>query len=349
MTRKVFLFLNVVVLFTLVLSACGSDAPPTAPPAEDTTDQNDADQPDVEDSGNEPAEDAANDVEQPVEEPAEEPVEEPPVDDFTPLPAERQPIQILSSGDRMLEGWYYPAKVDNAPVVVLMHWALGTMKDWQVIAPWLQNRLDEITLPQTGPEAYYDISWFPSMPTDVSYAVVVFNFGDFGNSPFGGDRESWVWDAIGALQFASKLEGVDKNRISALGASIGADGALDSCYLFNDAGEMGTCIGALSLSPGNYLTENFVYLEAALPIDAAGYPVWCLAAEDDYESPALCRSLAGNHVRSFIFPGGDHGMALVTPDHSPMEPSLPEINTMMIIQEWLEVTYGMPLNDYSIP
>jgi hypothetical protein len=187
------------------------------------------------------------------------------------------------------------------------------------------------------------------MPADVSYAVVVFNFGDFGNSPFGGNRESWVWDAIGALNFASSLDGIDSQRISALGASIGADGAVDGCYLFNDAGEMGTCIGALSLSPGNYLTENFVYLEAASPMDAAGYPVWCLAAEGDYESPALCKGLAGSHTRSFIFSGADHGMDLVTPDHFPQDPALPDVNTMMIIQEFFEVTYGVQLNDFTIP
>lgn len=325
-----------IVLLALLLSACASADAPQAPPAEDTIAQNDAGN-----QVNQPADDAANDAEQPAE--------EPPADDFTPFPPDRQPITITSAGDRKLEGWYYPAKVDNAPVVVLMHWAVGTMEDWQVIALWLQNRLDEVTVPQPGPEAYYDISWFPPMPQDVSYAVVVFNFGNFGNSPFGGDRESWVWDAIGALNFAAQIEGIDKNRISAMGASIGADAPVDSCYLFNDAGDMGTCIGALSLSPGNYLTDNFTYPEAAAQLDGFGYPVWCLAAEEDYESPALCKVLAGEHTRSFIFPGADHGMDLVTPDHFPMEPALPETNTMMIIQEWLEAICGVPHNDYSIP
>ena len=233
MRRKLGILLVAVVLLALLLAACGPNDPPEAPPVEDTTSQTDADQADfgnqaeAGDQGNQPAENAADDAEQP----AAEPVEEPPADDFTPLPPERQPIEITSAGDRMLEGWYYPAKLDNAPVVVLMHWALGTMEDWQVIALWMQNRLDEVIMPQPGPEAFYDISWFPPMPQDVSYAVVVFNFGNFGNSPFGGDRESWVWDAIGALKFASMIEGVDPNRISAMGASIGADGPVDGCYL----------------------------------------------------------------------------------------------------------------------
>ncbi|MFN2145451.1 MAG: hypothetical protein ACK2T7_08855 [Anaerolineales bacterium] len=348
MKQKLGILLAAVVLLALLLTACAPTEPPVAPPADDTTAQNSAAPADAGDQSNQPAE-AADGGEQPAGEPAGEPADEPPANDFTPLPPERQPIEITSAGDRMLEGWYYPAKVDNAPVVVLMHWAIGTMEDWQVIALWLQNRLDEVSVPQPGPEAYYDISWFPPMPQDVSYAVVVFNFGNFGNSPFGGDRESWVWDAIAALKFASTIEGVDPNRISAMGASIGADGPVDGCYLFNDANDDAACIGTLSLSPGNYLTENFSYPEAVAQLDGRGYPAWCLASEGDYESPALCEVLAGDHTRSFIFSGADHGMDLITPDHFPMEPALPDINTMMIIQEWLEVTYGVPLNDYSIP
>ncbi|MBN2044566.1 MAG: hypothetical protein JW757_06060 [Anaerolineales bacterium] len=347
MRQKITLIVAIFLISALVLSACGggqaelpappqnadsSGSPSVPEPAEANTSQDSAEE--------EPAPDeAAESSEQPAS-----------ADEFAPLPAEPQPIQITSAGDRVLEGWYYPARVDNAPVVVLMHWAKGNMGDWQVIAPWLQNRLDEITVPQPGSEAYYDISWFPPMPEEISFAVVAFNFGNFGNSPFGGDRESWVWDAIGALNFASSLEGIDPHRISAIGASIGADGAVDSCYLFNDAGEMGTCIGALSLSPGNYLTENFIYPEAAEYIELSGFPVWCLAAENDYESPALCSVLVGEHAQGFIFAGGAHGMDLLTQDQVFLEPALPEdVNPMMVIQEFLEVAYRTPLNDFNIP
>jgi dienelactone hydrolase len=59
-------------------------------------------------------------------------------------------------------------------------------------------------------------------------------------------------DAKAATDAASQLEGVDSHQVVAIGASIGADGAADSCFLHNT--QATTCVGALSLSPGNYLT-----------------------------------------------------------------------------------------------
>jgi len=272
-------------------------------------------------------------------------------EDFTPLPAVPNPVGIPTPDGRVLEGLYYPAKVPNAPVVVLMHWANGSMDDWRAIAPWLQNRLDELdNLPKGGNPAYADLSWFPPMPEEISFAVLAFNFGDFGNSPYGGSRETWVEDAVAALNYASTLEDVYPHGISTLGASIGADGSVDACYLFNDAGEMGTCLGALSLSPGNYLTNEFDYREAAEFIELSGYPVWCLAAEGDGSSPDLCRSLSGEHNRAFIFDDRNHGMNLLTDDQILIEPTLDEaFNPVQMIQEFLESVYGVTLNDVMIP
>ena len=258
---------------------------------------------------------------------------------------------IPTADGRVLEGLYYPSRIQDAPAVVLMHWANGSLDDWRAVAPWLQNRLDELIDPLTGGGPLYtDSSWFPPMPEEVSFAVLVFNFGDFGNSPYGGSRQTWVDDAVSALNFASSLEGIDPHRLSTLGASIGADGAVDSCYLFNDAGEKGTCVGALSLSPGNYLTDEFAYPEAADFIEMAGYPVWCLAAEGDGSSPELCLALDGEHAQAFIFEGRDHGMNLLTDDQTLFEPALGmDYNPMEMIQEFLETAYGIPLNEFTVP
>jgi len=236
-------------------------------------------------------------------------------------------------------------------LVVLMHWAVGTMDDWRVIAPWLQNRLDERSAPpESGGPAYSDLDWFPPMPAEVSFAVLVFNFGDFGASAYGGSRESWLQDAAAALDFASSLAGIDPHKIAAIGASIGADGVVDGCYLFNDAGEMGTCLGALSLSPGNYLTSEFAYPEAAGYLDLGGYAVWCLAAEGDGNSPELCQALTGEKARAFIFAGSDHGMNLLTDDQTLLSPPLaPEYDPLVLIQEFLEAVYAITLNDINLP
>lgn len=258
---------------------------------------------------------------------------------FEPLPIGPQGVTFTSADGRTLEGLYYPANTADAPVVVLMHWAPGSMQDWAAIAPWLQNRSDELD----GAE-----SWFPPMPAEASFAVLVFNFGNYGISEYGGSWESYVEDALAAVEFAASLNGVDPHRVVTIGASIGADGAVDGCYLFNDTGEGGSCMGALSLSPGNYLTQTFTYAEAADMINQAGFPVWCLAAEKDYESPDVCRSVPEEANRVFIFPGGAHGMALVSPELYPDEPLL-DLNTMQIIQEFLEMALGIPLNDFDLP
>jgi hypothetical protein len=255
----------------------------------------------------------------------------------------------------VLEGYYYPSSVADAPVVVLMHWALGSMDDWAEIAPWLQNRLgrmDSLTsgkgarglMVQTSllPNGYP--GWFPELPVETPFAVLIFNFGGFGNSPSGSTQATKVDDAYAALEFAAGLDGVDPQQISALGASIGADGVVDACYLMNRYSSAGTCVGTFSLSPGNYLTDAFTYTEAADSIDAAGYPVWCLAAETDYITADLCRSLTGTHAQSFIYSGGDHGMKLVSPGQYPSEPDI-ELNALELVLAWLDEVYGTHLED----
>lgn len=357
MRKRTMVLVSLVFVILLGLTACGSAGLSADQEVDSPVDGEDIGQgpgengqDDQQNSGSETSDGDAGEENTAVESPEDQPPADAADDGFVPMPPEREPIEILSSGGRLLEGYYYPAKVPNAPVVVLMHWAGGTMQDWLIIAPWLQNRLDEITLPEGDGWPFHDISWFPPMLEDASFAVVIFNFGDFGNSPSGGDRESWMWDAVGALNFAASLEGVDPDRITAIGASIGSDGAADACYLFNDAGELGTCIGALSLSPGNYLTKTFTYTEAASFIDAAGYPVWCLAAENDGSSPELCASVDGTHAQGFLFEGGDHGMELLTQDQVFIDPPLSaDVDPMMVIQEFLEVTSGQPLNDFTIP
>ncbi|NIW43531.1 MAG: hypothetical protein GWN30_01765, partial [Gammaproteobacteria bacterium] len=251
------------------------------------------------------------------------------------IPAERQQVEIQTADGRVLEGYYYPAKFADAPVVVLMHWAPGSMQDWETLALWLQNRPDEIAAPQDGSRPFHDASWFPEMPEDNSFAVLIFNFGDYGASQYGGSRDSLVEDARASLEYAASLPSGNSHQVASIGASIGADGVVDGCYLFNDGGEMGTCIGALSLSPGNYLTDEFSYAFAAEMINLSGYPVWCLAAENDGASPDLCASLPGDFNQSFIFSGRHHGMELIDPELSPVGPNL-ELNALEIIQEFLE-------------
>jgi pimeloyl-ACP methyl ester carboxylesterase len=108
------------------------------------------------------------------------------------------------------------------------------------------------------------------MAADASIAVFVFDFRGYGESEAGSLGPDLVKDARAALKTAAGFQGVDKTRIAALGASIGADGAADGCLLYNQ--EMGGgCVGAFSFSPGNYLGMQY----ATVVTDLAPASVQC--------------------------------------------------------------------------
>jgi len=227
-----------------------------------------------------------------------------------------------------------------------MHWALGDQRDWLAIAPWMQNRPDELTdVPDwnaaigadcgeqmVGP--WLDASWFPSMPEAVSLAVFTFDFRDFCESESGtNSRSEWALDAKAAFATVSELHGVNPNKIVAIGASIGADGAVDGCLLHNK--ESSTCLGGMSLSPGNYL--NMLYTDVVAELDGAEppVPVWCLAADGDTVSSDACRSAYGNQYRMYIYEGDAHGVMLLVPGH--------DQDPMVLIQDFLEETLGVEI------
>lgn len=325
----------VVWLAVLTLAACGGNQPAAQP--EDLAG-------DVEQNG------AASEAEtvQPEGQSSSAQPAVPFTEEVGGLSAARQPVQIQTTDGRTLEGYHYPSRFANVPAVVLMHWAPGSMADWDHIAVWLQNRVGELEAPPQAEGAIHDMGWFPAMPAEISFSVLVFNFGRYGASQYGGSRESMVLDAQAALEHAAALPGVDPHQITAIGASIGADGAVDACYLLNDAGEKGTCVGAFSLSPGNYLTQEFSYQQAAQMVNLSQYPVWCLAAENDGRSPDLCSSIADPLNRVFIYPGSYHGMELVDPEQLPSDPAV-GLNALELVQEFLERAYHIQLNNLNLP
>ena len=250
--------------------------------------------------------------------------------------AEPQPISFETSDGRTLEGMHYPGANDGSPVMVLMHWAPGTMNDWDAIAPWLQNRgLDGGT---PGSNDYLDSSWLPTLPEDVSFTVLTFNFSGRGNSE--GERnnpEHLLLDTQAAILAASNLEGVDPQRMATMGASIGADGSVNGCNLYNQTEDAaGTCIGALSLSPVDFMGEGYNANVSSILENPNAY-VYCLAAAYDGGSPNLCNTPSGENYSLFIDEGGfGHGMDLWKPDT--------EFDTIGIVLEFLENVFGMPLN-----
>lgn len=314
----------------------------------------------AEPAGDEPPEDQAppapTATQPPAEEPQATPTDEPPPaapaadawqSQNPPLPAEPMGVTIQTADGRILIGGYYPAKVNPAPIVVMMHWAGGDKYDWWELAPWLQNRPNEFTpgeWPGTGvPGPWLDRTWFPPILEAASFGVLVFDFNGFGESPFGSAPDSLLQDAVAAIRFAATLEGADPARILALGGSIGADGAVDGCVLFNrEPPDGAACLGSLSLSPGNYLGAPFTYAEGALELAGDDRIVYCLAAENDAESGAVCAEPEHANYFPFIYAGDDHAMFLIQPEMRPVSPSGAP-TTLELVLGWLEQATGLPV------
>ncbi|MCD6576901.1 MAG: hypothetical protein J7K66_02680 [Anaerolineaceae bacterium] len=235
--------------------------------------------------------------------------------------ADPQKVKFTTSDDVELNGVFYPAGSISAPLIILMHWAPGDQDDWVEIAYWLQNRglgghsVDGKNTPWLNP------SWFPVVESGESYNVLTFTFRNCENGCKKFEREKWYLDVQTAVEFAYELEGVDKDRIIMIGASIGSDGAADGCAYLNQI-HPNACKGALSFSPGNYLTIDYREIVKELGAGGNPKPVWCLYAESDIESESICGNITDNNFTSYsyskdmIFSNG-HGMNLIAPNQDP--------------------------------
>lgn len=284
---------------------------------------------------------------------------------FDPLPAAPQEVSIPSEDGRNLVGLYYPSKVNPAPIIVLMHQGGGSMEDWQAVAPWLQNRSDEISQrnglarPASQAVPWLDPSWFPAILPEASFGVLVFDFScEGGQSPCpegisGIEAMSTVAlaDAWAAVNFASTLDGADPNQIITVGASVHADSAIDGCYLFNqsvaEGAASGRCIGALALSPSNFLVAEFTVLEAAAALAEAGNLVSGLCGEEDTFAAPVCEELGQMDTatvppETFTYSGSVHGMELIDPNVTPMDPATDQ-NALEILLEFLEQVTNLPV------
>lgn len=240
-------------------------------------------------------------------------------------------VDFMTEDGRTLQGTYYPAGIDDAPLVILMHWAPGDQSDMAVLAAWLQNRglLDTLTVDAAG-KPWLDSSWFPAISAERTYAVFTFTFYGCQGGCKSFDREKWLLDAQAAVMYAVTLEGVDTSRVAVIGASIGADGAADGCLYLHEM-DAGDCLGSLSLSPGNYLTLPYAEVVAKLVAMDPMVPATCLYAVNDVESAVACEAVEPVQGYEMVqYQGADHGLMLVQPglDHE----------TLVILLDFLTVT-----------
>jgi hypothetical protein len=251
-----------------------------------------------------------------------------------PLPPDPQEITFQAEDGFTIFGRYYPAVVNPAPMIVLMHWAPGDMEDWNEIAFWLQNRGLTGTSSNLGQESWLDPSWFPGMIEGQSFGVFTFSFRecDAGCNNFQINRPLWLLDATAAMQIAAGLEGVDSTKLIAIGASIGADGATDGCFRHNDL-SMNSCLAALSISPGDYLTVPYADAVSSLMEETPPKHDWCLWATGDVGAAGACNSAMGDQYLSIEWAGSAHGMDLFRPEVEP--------NVLLKILDFITLVYGL--------
>ena len=246
-------------------------------------------------------------------------------EDPNALPPEPQPVSITTADGKTLDGYYYPSAKNPAPLVILMHWMMGDKSDWNEIAVWLQNRSQVNPFPNPGDPTqfrWWDPTWFPEVPEEDSYAVLTFTYRDC--LPFDQqgcptiDDAGRLQDSYAAMLFGRELEGIDQNRIVAIGSSIGADGAADACLYLNKQYPE-ACQGSYSLSPGDWLGVSYVATIAEMGSMEPPIPAWCVADEKEY---GVCEAAqgAGNPAvyKPFRVPNGQHGNMLLSPDLSPL-------------------------------
>lgn len=228
-----------------------------------------------------------------------------------PLPPDPLQLVFFSEDGVELQGRFFPAATLNRPVVVLMHWYQGDQGEWEEIAYWLQNR--GMSGNQEG-VPWLDPSWFPALPPGTSYNVLTFTFRECEGGCSQLASEEWLRDARASLEAARSLHGVNPDQVIAIGASIGGDAAAISCA----SAIPDTCLGVLSLSPGNYLGQSYSDQVAILENATPPRPAWCLYDQSDPDA-VVCEEAFGAHYHKEAWNGSNlHGMHLITSTLDPL-------------------------------
>jgi hypothetical protein len=243
----------------------------------------------------------------------------PPGATFTAAPSNLlHPVAVtFSSRDgEKLSGTFYPPRKSGAPVVVFMHQFDMDQHQWDAIALWLQNAPSEgransiktVDYRAAQVPPWLDSTWFPPLPEDFSVGVFTFTFRTCENGCQNKLAAQWIMDAEAALDKAATMPGVDASQIITIGTSIGADAALDACYLRAPRSSL-RCVGVMTLSPGSYL--DMPYESTAEKVAQLGIPVTCFATLGDTPSAEACGALSLDNFTAFLDPGALHGIMMV--------------------------------------
>ena len=217
---------------------------------------------------------------------------------YTPSPTpivilDQEPIYIefTAIDGQELSGIYYPASENPAPLAILVHWAEGDQTEWKHIATWLQNR--GLFIRETDHNhSWLSSDWFPENPSPGPLGVFTFTLRECTDQCQAYLPTEWLLDVEAAMQTAAHLQGVDREQMITVGASIGADAGLYGCDWLNREGD-GVCRGTFSLSPASLLTLPFDQLVNDLIGNEPGVNIYCLYGLRDDASLETCGELPG--------------------------------------------------------
>lgn len=255
------------------------------------------------------------------------------------IPPTATPIVILDPGPIKLEvetgdgvwldGLYYPADQNPAPVIVLMHWARGDQSEWEQVAQWLQGRGLLEPVPDYN-KSWKSSNWYPDRTQNQSLGVVTFTFRDCEENCKSFLPVEWLKDIEAVLLATTNLQGVDPDQILTAGASIGADGAVYGCSWLNRSGS-GSCLGSFLLSPASLLTIAFEKSADDLLKQEPALPVYCLIGLRDDASVETCLDYPGLTLVDYGYID-NHGLELLQPDVGE--------NPLNLLQEFISAALG---------
>ena len=233
-----------------------------------------------------------------------------------------QNVILADASGETFPAIYYPPSQPNSPVVVFMHQIDRDMAQWYPIASWLwKQEPDPSTIDKKYP--WLDPSWFPENTLNHKPGILLFTYRGCDNGCTKPQAMDILADAQTAIRYVMQRPEVDQSRVTVVGTSVGADAALDSCFLLQDTSDY-ACQNVISASPGSYL--DYSYESVAKLLVEQRTNVYCMASRADSESAIQC--MTGNKAAEYhsaIGVGNQHGIELFSPFY--------ETNMFQVIME----------------
>ena len=225
-------------------------------------------------------------------------MEDPPT--FTPQPTDAfLPLMISTSDGLVLQATFYSSPVQPAPVVLMLHQVGGSRADWDPLAQRLQA---------------------------AGYAVLALDLRGYGDT---GGEANWSLaqgDVAAAVSLIQEMGDVDASHIVIVGASIGANLALNACA------DTSGCAAAVLLSPG--LDYHGITTSEAM-VRLGVRPTLIVASEGDNNNPAdslTLDSMAQGDHQLVVLARAGHGTAMLNADPALLDQ----------IVQWISARVALP-------